>query len=130
VRAVLPVDPLNLDEPQIGFVHEGRGLQRMTRPLMAHMPPREPAQLVVDQRHEPVERSRLTAAPGHQQLGRVRRLVPNALHSTLLVGRRPMAVDEFRPSLMTVSFRPSRPLFVVRTGGSRSAARHDRHPST
>ena len=60
------LDLFDLDQPQIRLVHERRGLQRMARTFTGHVSPREPTQLVVDQRHELIERSRFPAAPGHQ----------------------------------------------------------------
>jgi hypothetical protein len=45
------------------------------RTLTSHVTARQPAQLVMDQRHEPVECTGVSAAPSHQQLGRAFNLV-------------------------------------------------------
>jgi len=34
VRAVLPLDPVEIDEPDIGFVDKRRGLKRVARPFV------------------------------------------------------------------------------------------------
>jgi len=50
----------------------------MPRPFTRQVPAREPAQFVMDERHEPVKRSRFPAAPGEQKLSWIRQLVGNA----------------------------------------------------
>ena len=67
VGAVLPADLIDLDQAQVGFVHERRRLQRVPRPLPAHVMQREPAQLLVDQRDQPVEGIGLASTPGKEE---------------------------------------------------------------
>ena len=40
------------DQPQPGFVNQGRGLERVSRRFIAHLARREPAQLLVNQRQQ------------------------------------------------------------------------------
>ena len=65
--AILPADVIDLDQPQIGFVDERRGLQGVPRTLPAHVPDRQPAQFGVNQWDEPVERVGLAPAPGKEE---------------------------------------------------------------
>ena len=66
MRPVLPLDVFDVDEPQVGLVDERRGLKRVAGPLVAHVPSRNPAQLVVDERDELIEGGLLSASPGQQ----------------------------------------------------------------
>ena len=50
-------------QPQIGLVHQRRGLERVPGPLAAQTARREPAQLVVDQREDLVEHLGAAGAP-------------------------------------------------------------------
>jgi hypothetical protein len=62
LRAVLP------GEPQVRLVDERRRLERVARPLAAHLPARDAAQLGVDERGQPVERRGVAPAPVREQL--------------------------------------------------------------
>ena len=66
VRAVLPLDPVYIDEPDIGFVDKRRGLKRVTGPFVPHVPSRENAQLSIDERHEPFKGRFVALAPRHE----------------------------------------------------------------
>jgi hypothetical protein len=48
---------------EVGFVHEGRGLERMSPALVPHVPAGNAAKLVVDQGRQAIERRRVAAAP-------------------------------------------------------------------
>ena len=52
VRAVLPVVRVLGDQPDVGFVDERRRLQRLPGLLAAEVRRGQPAQLVVDERHQ------------------------------------------------------------------------------
>ena len=52
VRAVLPAGGRVADEAHVGLVHQGRGVQRVVRALVAQALPRDDQQLLVDQRQE------------------------------------------------------------------------------
>ena len=66
----MPLHLLQVDEAQVRLVDERRGLQRVVRALVCHVPPRQPLQLVVDQRHQLLERLGLAAAPRKEELCR------------------------------------------------------------
>jgi len=82
VRAVLPLHVLDVDQADVGLVDERRRLQRVPRTFAAHISPCETTQLGVNQRHEPIERVGLTAAPGQEERRWARRLCRNAPHFT------------------------------------------------
>src|SRR5438046_1005890 len=66
--AVLPAHLLPLDEPEVGLIYQGGGLQRVARALMQHVMVRQPVQLVIDERGQ-FGKGRLVAiAPGDQEL--------------------------------------------------------------
>jgi len=73
VRAVAPVDAPLIDELHIRLVDERGGLKHVIAPLAREMPRRDDAQLVVDERHQPVERLAVASLPLLQQLGNLRR---------------------------------------------------------
>jgi hypothetical protein len=47
VRAILPLDPTNINQPEVGLVDEGGGLQNMVATLASHVPLREVPQFPV-----------------------------------------------------------------------------------
>ena len=55
MRAILPVH-IRVDQPQIGFMDQRRGLERMSLGLAPELSPRQPAQLRIDERNQPVVR--------------------------------------------------------------------------
>jgi hypothetical protein len=67
VGAVLPADLIDLDQAQVDLVHERRRLQRVPGPLPAHVTQRDPAQLLVDQRDQPLEGIGLASAPSKEE---------------------------------------------------------------
>jgi hypothetical protein len=69
--AVLPLHLLHVDEPEIGLVDQGGGLQRVTTSFEAHVTARDTVRLVVDERNQLVERRLVAAAPCKEQGGRV-----------------------------------------------------------
>src|SRR5206468_11193692 len=86
VRAVLPLNPLHFNKPQICLVDECGRLQRVTAPLMEQVTRGKAAQLVVDERQQRVERVRFTPVPGQEQRRRVRTWLGNALILSPLEG--------------------------------------------
>jgi hypothetical protein len=74
VGAILPLDLLDLDQPQIRLVDERGGLQCMSGVFALRVPPREAPQFVVDERDEPIERIGLATPPGEEQRRGGRRL--------------------------------------------------------
>ena len=73
VRAVLPLDPVDIDEPQIRLVDQGGRLQRVSRALAVHVPLRQPPQFLVNERRQLVERLLIALAPCNQELCNWRR---------------------------------------------------------
>jgi hypothetical protein len=68
MRAVLPVDRAAADELEVGLVDEGRGLERVPRALVPEIGAGAAAQLVVHEREERVERTRVSGAPPPEEL--------------------------------------------------------------
>jgi len=71
---VPPLDALLLYQAQIGFVHQGRTLQRVPMVLRCQVVARDDTQFVVDQGHEAVECAFVTLAPSDQQIRNTRQL--------------------------------------------------------
>ncbi len=67
VSPALPFD-LRSHQPEVGFVYQGRGLQEMPRAFPAHVAVGLPAQLLVDDGGQLLQRVRVAAAPFEQQL--------------------------------------------------------------
>ena len=70
---------LEVDQAEERLVDERRRLQRVIVAFAAHLEPSQPAELLMDDGHQLVERGPIAAAPGKQQLSHVR---------TRAVGRR------------------------------------------
>src|SRR6266478_3324707 len=58
-----------IDQPQVGFVENGGGLQGVAGALPAHVMVGEPVQFGLHQREQLVQRSLVSAAPVAEQLG-------------------------------------------------------------
>jgi hypothetical protein len=74
MRAILPVH-IRVDEPQIGFMDQRRGLERMSLGLAPELSPRQATQLCIHERNQPVVRPIVPEPPFAQQLGHTRRIV-------------------------------------------------------
>ena len=70
VRAVLPLHLVGGGQPQIDLLDERRGLECVMWAFAAHVSPRQQAQLVMHERHEPIEGGCFAATPCQQQLSR------------------------------------------------------------
>ena len=68
MRATFPLHPTRVNQAQISFIDQRRRLQQVAGPLVAHEMTRQPAQLMVDKRHQLIERRLISASPGEQQL--------------------------------------------------------------
>jgi hypothetical protein len=68
LRAVPPIDATLVDEPEVGFVHERCGLERVTAALFAEEVGGEAAQFAVNQRHQLLERVLIAVFPVDQKL--------------------------------------------------------------
>jgi hypothetical protein len=71
VRPVPPFDTVDINQPQVGLVHEGRRLQRMIRSLLSHVASRKPVELAVQQWNQSLARGFVPLAPGSEELGRL-----------------------------------------------------------
>jgi hypothetical protein len=71
--AVLPLHLPDIDEFEIGLVDECGGLQGMPDALVAHVAPRDAAQLRVDHGHELLERPFVPVPPREEQVGHLSR---------------------------------------------------------
>jgi hypothetical protein len=67
VRAILPVDLLDIQQAQVRLVHQGRGLKGVAGPFSTQTPPGHPLQFLMHQRREPGERRRIALPPGEQE---------------------------------------------------------------
>ena len=63
MRAILPVDALRTNQPDVGLVDQRRRLERVPGPLTAHIPPGQAAQFRVHQRDEPIQSGAIAGAP-------------------------------------------------------------------
>ena len=68
VGAILPLNPIHIDQFQIRLVDEGRGLQRMLNPLACHVSTGKPMQFAIDDGHQFFQRLLVALAPGQEQL--------------------------------------------------------------
>jgi hypothetical protein len=74
VSATQPPGLSLIDESDVGLVHEGRWLQRMTCRFTTHVRSRQASEVVVEERNELVERLSPAVARGDEQLRHPRRL--------------------------------------------------------
>jgi hypothetical protein len=96
VGAILPVDPLDIDQTQVCLVNEGGRLEAVPCLLPSHASPCNAVQFVVDERDQLVQRRLVSAAPCEQQPGDVGGLW-NAL---ILAGFPAMTVPEIHSRLL------------------------------
>ena len=69
VRPVSPFDAVDLNQPQVRLVHQGRRLQRMIRSLLAHVASRQPVELAVQEWNQSLTSGFIPLAPGSEELG-------------------------------------------------------------
>src|SRR5881409_22674 len=69
VAPALPDRLRIIDQPQIGFVENGGGLQGVSGALPAHVMVSEPVQFGLHQREQLLQRSLVSAAPVAEQMG-------------------------------------------------------------
>ena len=68
VHAIAECHAIEIHQPHIGFVNERRGLQRVILTFQPQSGARDSPELVIDERHEPIEGLLITALPIAQQL--------------------------------------------------------------
>ncbi len=67
MSAIVPRRRLATEDPQIGFVQNGGGLQGVPGVLAAHFARRNPMQIIVDQLHKSIRSFGVAQAPAIQQ---------------------------------------------------------------
>ena len=75
--AILPLDLLDRDQPEIRLIDQRGSLERVAGALVPHVTPRQTAQFSMDEGQQAVERRHLTSSPGLQQGGGVVRVTRN-----------------------------------------------------
>ena len=85
MRAILPLDLLDFDQPEIRLIDQRGSLERVAGTLVAHMAPGQAAQFSMDEGQQAVERRHLTPPPGLQQSGRVVPVTANGQFYTCLI---------------------------------------------
>ena len=81
VSPTLPLRLSLIDESDVGLVHEGRCLQRMTCRFTTHVRSRQTSEFVVEERYELVERFSPAVAGGDEQLRHRVELVRDRNHA-------------------------------------------------
>jgi hypothetical protein len=66
--AILPLHALIVDEAHVRLIHQRRRLQAMTGTLAPHVAARQPVELVIHDRGQPFERTRVSVASRAEQL--------------------------------------------------------------
>ena len=69
VRAIGPLDLLNVHQPEKRLVHQGGGLKDVILPLPGHLSSGQSAQLVIDERHQLPHRGLVAGGPVHEEGG-------------------------------------------------------------
>src|SRR5262249_39547779 len=77
VRAVLPVDVLDVDQADVRLVHQRCGLKRVAHLLTGHITFSDLMEFAFDERYKARERRFITAAPRQQQARYVERTFSN-----------------------------------------------------
>ena len=90
MRPVLPVDVLDVDQAQIGFVDQFGRLHAVVRTIAVQAPAGDALQLIVDERHQRIESRLVSLAPGSEEN---RHLVGRAQNSCILTGFRVVSVS-------------------------------------
>jgi hypothetical protein len=87
VRAILPLHPTNIHQPEVDLVDECGGLENVARTLARHVPLRKAAQLAVHERKQRLQGSGVAARPFDQKRGHV--VGPDVRHSPCILRPRP-----------------------------------------
>ena len=70
-------DPAELE---VGLVHQGCGVQGPLAVLVAKLPPRQPAEIIIEERDEPLEGRRLSLTRAPQQPRNFAEVEPSTVH--------------------------------------------------
>src|SRR5882762_4117335 len=92
VSSILPMDATLIDQLHVDLVDERGRLKRVIVPFLAKVLPSEMMKLVVDERHELVERGTITSAPAIQEPRNVRsrEFAHEVLRGASIRARRPI----------------------------------------
>ena len=93
MRPVLPVDVLDVDQAQKGFVDQFGRLHAVVRTLAVQAPAGDALQLVVDEWHQRIQSRLVSLAPGSEEHGH---LVGRAQNACILTGFRVVSVSAVR----------------------------------
>jgi hypothetical protein len=77
MRAVVPLDILGVDQPEIRLVHERCRLKAVVCSFVAHVPLGNAVELPVYERHEAIERPLVALSPSDKQAGELRGMARN-----------------------------------------------------
>ena len=69
MRPILPVGALGVHQMKVGLMHQGGGLERISRTLIPHIPAGNTTKFVIDQGRQPLQRRLVPAAPGADEGG-------------------------------------------------------------
>ena len=100
VGPVLPVDVLDVDQPEVRLVHQRRRLQAVPAALARHAAPRDPPQFVVHQRDQLVEGGLIALPPCEEKSGDLVRVAAECPNPTLF-----LAACQFRAGFPPLSAR-------------------------
>jgi len=75
MRAMLPVDVGDVDQFEIGLMHQGSGLHGMSRTLVLHLVSRDAAERAINTRRQALQRPPITISPRTKELSGFRRLI-------------------------------------------------------
>ena len=67
MSTALPLDALDLDQPEVGLVDQRGGLKRVIGPLAAHVTGGQATELLMDERKQLIQGRFVTPAPSLQQ---------------------------------------------------------------
>jgi hypothetical protein len=79
VRPISSLDPLAVNEPHEHLIDERGRLQRVTGAFMAHVVASQLAELVLDEWHQLIDGTAITASPGLEQRGSAQGMIRNDL---------------------------------------------------
>ena len=68
MRAILPLHVTDIDELQVRLVDQSGWLERVAVAFVPHVAPGDTAQLRMDHRDEPLERSFIPLSPGNKEV--------------------------------------------------------------
>src|SRR6187551_1974135 len=111
MRPVLPRNVFGVDQPQVGFINERRGLKTVPGTFSSHAPSRDVVELTLYERNQLIEGGRVALTPFEEKCGGLGGIVRNVA-----------ILSSF------VRFTVSRLVLALETGGVQCDARVRRWP--